>query len=218
MDFLIVIYRTIFFYIFIIFVFRLMGKREIGQLSIQDLVISIIMSELVAMSIENRNDSMFLTIIPVAILVILEILFSIISLKSDRFRNILEGKPSLIIDKGIINFNEMVKERYTLNDLLLELRSQGIKSIEDIEYAILESDGRLSIFKYNFLKLKSSNPFPLILDGVIQKDTLKYLKKDEKWVKDILKDKNVDLKNVFYAFYKDNDTYIIKKSNLIWTW
>ena len=75
MDFLIVIYRTIFFYIFIIFVFRLMGKREIGQLSIQDLVISIIMSELVAMSIENRNDSMFLTIIPVAILVILEILF-----------------------------------------------------------------------------------------------------------------------------------------------
>ena len=215
MDYLIVIYRTIFFYIFIIFIFRLMGKREIGQLSIQDLVISIIMSELVAMSIENRDTSMFLTIIPVCVLLLLEILFSFISLKSDRFRNILEGKPSLIIDKGIINFNEMVRERYTLNDLLLELRSQGIKSIEDIEYAILESDGRLSIFKYNFLKLKSSNPFPLILDGVIQKDTLKYLRKDEKWVKDILKNKNVDLKNVFYAFYKDNDTYIIKKSNLI---
>ena len=215
MEFLIVTYRTIFFYIFIIIVFRLMGKREIGQLSIQDLVISIIMSELVAMSIENRNDSMFLTIIPVAILVILEIIFSIISLKSDKFRNILEGKPALIIDKGIINFNEMVKERYTLNDLLLELRSQGIKSIEDIEYAILESDGRLSIFKYNFLKLKSSNPFPLILDGVIQKDTLKYLKKDEKWVMDILKDKNVSLNNVFYAFYKNNDTYIIKKSNIV---
>ena len=215
MDYLIVIYRTLFFYIFIIFVFRLMGKREIGQLSIQDLVISIIMSELVAMSIENRDSSMFLTIIPVGVLLLLEILFSYISLKSDRFRNILEGKPSLIIDKGIINFNEMVKERYTLNDLLLELRSQGIKSIEDIEYAILESDGRLSIFKYNFLKLKSSNPFPLILDGVIQKDTLKYLKKDEKWVKDILKNKNVSLNNVFYAFYKDNDTYIIKRSNLI---
>ena len=215
MEFLIVIYRTIFFYIFIIFVFRLMGKREIGQLSIQDLVISIIMSELVAMSIENRNDSMFLTIIPVAILVLLEILFSYISLKSNRFRNILEGKPSLIISQGKISFNEMVKERYTLDDLLLELRNKGIKSIEDIEYAVLESDGRLSIFKYNFLKLKSSNPFPLILDGIIQKDTLKYLKKDEKWVKDILNQKEVDLKNVFYAFYKDNDTYIIKKSNLI---
>lgn len=214
MDFLIVIYRTIFFYIFIIFVFRIMGKREIGQLSIQDLVISIIMSELVAMSIENREDSMFLTIIPVIILVVLEIILSIISLKSDKFRNILEGKPALIISQGKINFNEMVKERYTLNDLLLELRNKGIKNIEDIEYAILESDGRLSIFKYNFLKLKTSNPFPLILDGIIQKDTLKYLKKDEKWVKEILDKKGVDQKNVFYAFYKNNDTYIIKKSNL----
>lgn len=214
MDFIIVIYRTIFFYIFIIFVFRIMGKREIGQLSIQDLVISIIMSELVAMSIENREDSMFLTIIPVVILVILEIIFSIISVKSDKFRNLLEGKPTLIISQGKINFSEMVKERYTLNDLLLELRSKGIKNIEDIEYAVLESDGRLSIFKYNFLKLKSSNPLPLVLDGVIQKDTLKYLKKDEKWVKEILDKKEVDLKNVFYAFYKDNDTYIIKKSNL----
>ena len=215
MNILAIILRTIFFYLFIIFVFRLMGKREIGQLSIQDLVISIIMSELVAMGIENKQDSIFLTIVPVVLLVILEIILSYISLKSDRFRNVLEGKPSLIIDKGVINFNEMVKERYTLNDLLLELRSQGIKNIEDIEYAILESDGRLSIFKYNFLKIKSSNPFPLILDGVIQKDTLKYLKKDEKWVKEILKNKNVTLNNVFYAFYKDNDTYIIKKSNLI---
>lgn len=215
MDFLIVIYRTAFFYLFIIFVFRLMGKREIGQLSIQDLVISIIMSELVAMSIENRQDSMFLTIIPVAILVILEMLFSYISIRSNKFRNILEGKPSLIISQGKINFSEMVKERYTLDDLLLELRSKGIKSIEDIEYAVLESDGRLSIFKYNFLKLKSSNPLPLILDGIIQRDTLKYLKKDEKWVKEILDKKGVDQKNVFYAFYKDKDTYIIKKSNLI---
>ncbi len=215
MDFLIVIYRTVFFYIFIIFVFRLMGKREIGQLSIQDLVISIIMSELVAMSIENRNDSMLLTVIPVVILVILEMLFSYISLKSNKFRNVLEGKPSLIISQGKINFNEMVKERYTLDDLLLELRSKGIKNIEDIEYAVLESDGRLSIFKYNFLKLKSSNPLPLILDGIIQKDTLKYLKKDEKWVSEILSKKGVDQKNVFYAFYKDNDTYIIKRTNLI---
>ncbi len=215
MDFLIVIFRTIFFYIFIIFVFRLMGKREIGQLSIQDLVISIIMSELVAMSIENRGDSMLLTLIPVGVLLILEMLFAYISLKSNKFRNILEGKPSLIISQGKINFNEMVKERYTLDDLLLELRSRGIKSIEDIEYAVLECDGRLSIFKYNFLKLKTSNPFPLILDGIIQKDTLKYLKKDEKWVKNILNEKGVNQKDVFYAFYKDNDTYIIKKSNLI---
>ncbi len=214
MDFLIVIFRTIFFYLFIIIVFRIMGKREIGQLSIQDLVISILMAELVAISIENKNDSILLTIIPIVILLIFEIIFALIALKSNKFRNILEGKPSLIIDKGKLNFNELVKQRYTLDDLLLELRKKNIKNLDDVEYAILENDGSLSIFKYNFLKLSSSNPFPLILDGVIQKDTLKYLNKNTKWVEDILKEKNIELKNVFYAFYKNNDTFIIRKSEI----
>lgn len=214
MDFLIVIFRTIFFYLFIIIVFRIMGKREIGQLSIQDLVISILMAELVAISIENKNDSILLTIIPIVILLILEIIFALIALKSNKFRNILEGKPSLIIDKGKLNFNELVKQRYTLDDLLLELRKKNIKNIDDVEYAILENNGTLSIFKYNFLKLTSSNPFPLILDGVIQKDTLKYLNKNTKWVDDILKEKNIELKDVFYAFYKNNDTFIIRRSEI----
>ncbi len=214
MDFLIVISRTIFFYIFIIIVFRIMGKREIGQLSIQDLVISILMAELVAISIEKREDSILLTVLPIVVLLILEIIFAFISIKSNKFRNILEGKPSLIIDKGKINFNELVKQRYTLDDMLLELRKKNIKNLDDVEYAILENDGSLSIFKYNFLKLTSSNPFPLILDGLVQKETLKYLKKDLKWVENILSEKNIDLKNVFYAFYKNNDIFIIKRNEV----
>lgn len=214
MDFLIVIFRTAFFYIFIIMVFRLMGKREIGQLSVPDLAISILMAELVAISIEKKEDTLLLTIVPIIVLLVLQVSFAGITMKKNKFRNLLDGKPSLIIDKGIINFNEMVKQRYTLDDLLLELRGKSIKSISDVEYAILENDGSLSIFKYNFLKLNSSNPFPLILDGVIQNDTLKYLKKDKKWVNELLKEKNIDLSNVFYAFYKNNDTYIIKKNDI----
>lgn len=214
MDFLIVIFRTAFFYIFIIMVFRLMGKREIGQLSVPDLAISILMAELVAISIEKKEDTLLLTIVPIIVLLVLQVSFAFITMKKNKFRNLLDGKPSLIIDKGIINFNEMVKQRYTLDDLLLELRGKSIKSISDVEYAILENDGSLSIFKYNFLKLNSSNPFPLILDGVIQNDTLKYLKKDKKWVNELLKDKNINLNNVFYAFYKNNDTYIIKKNDI----
>ncbi len=214
MDFLIVIFRTAFFYIFIIMVFRLMGKREIGQLSVPDLAISILMAELVAISIEKKEDTLLLTIVPIIVLLVLQVSFAFITMKKNKFRNLLDGKPSLIIDKGIINFNEMVKQRYTLDDLLLELRGKSIKSISDVEYAILENDGSLSVFKYNFLKLNSLNPFPLILDGVIQNDTLKYLKKDKKWVNELLKEKNIDLSNVFYAFYKNNDTYIIKKNDI----
>ena len=113
-----------------------------------------------------------------------------------------------------INYKEMVKQRYTLDDLLLELRYKSIKSIEDVEYAILENNGKLSIFKYNFLKLNTTTPFPIILDGVIQKDTLKYLKKNEKWVYELLEKERVVLQDVFYAFYKNKKTFIIKQSEV----
>lgn len=214
MSLLVVIYRTLFFYLFILIIYRLMGKREIGQLSIIDLVVSILIAELVAISIENHQEGLMLTVVPILLLVLLEITAAIISIKSNKVRNILEGKPSLIINKGKINYKEMVKQRYTLDDLLLELRYKSIKSIEDVEYAILENNGKLSIFKYNFLKLNTTNPFPIILDGVIQKDTLKYLKKNEKWVYNLLEKENVVLQEVFYAFYKNKKTFIIKQSEV----
>ena len=191
-----------------------MGKREIGQLSIIDLVVSILIAELVAISIENHEEGLMLTVVPILILVLLEIIAAIVSIKSNKVRNLLEGKPSLIINKGKINYKEMVKQRYTLDDLLLELRYKSIKNIEDVEYAILENNGKLSIFKYNFLKLNTANPFPIILDGVIQKDTLKYLKKNEKWVYNLLEKENVVLQEVFYAFYKNKKTFIIKQSEV----
>lgn len=215
MSILIVIYRTFFFYIFILVIYRLMGKREIGQLSIIDLVVSILIAELVAISIEKINETLFLTIIPISLLVLLEIVAAKISLKSNKFRNLLEGKPSLIINKGKINYKEMIKQRYTLDDLLLELRYKSIKNIEDVEYAVLENNGKLSIFKYELFKTNSQNPFPVILDGIIQKDTLKYIKKSEKWLLDLLKKENLVLNEIFYAFYKNKKLYVITHSELI---
>ena len=214
MDMLIVIYRTIFFYLFIVLIFRIMGKREIGQLSIQDLVVSILIAELVAISIENIEDPLLMTVIPISILVVLEIVASILSIKSSKFRNIMEGKPSLIINKGKINFKELVKQRYTLDDLLVSLRSNNIKNLEDVEYAILETNGSLNVFKYNFLKLNTANPLPLILDGIIQKDTLKYINKSEKWLYQLIYKEKLDIKDIFYCFYKNSKPYIIKRSDM----
>ena len=167
MELLQAIYRTIFFYFFIVFAYRIMGKREIGQLGIIDLIVSILMAELIAISIENINDPIYLTVIPIILLVLLEIVLGYISVKSKVFRNVMGGKPSLIINHGKLNYKEMIKQRYTLDDLLLSLRQQSIKSIEDVEYAFLEPNGKLSIFKYNFLRIKSDYPMPLILDGNI---------------------------------------------------
>jgi uncharacterized membrane protein YcaP (DUF421 family) len=191
-----------------------MGKREIGQLSIQDLVVSILIAELVAISIENYKESMLLTIIPIIILLFLEIIAGYLSVKFNKFRNIMEGKPSLIINRGIINHKEMIKQRYTLDDLMLELRSNNIKNLKDVEYAVLENNGTLNIFKYNFLGLDSASPFPLILDGVIQRHTLDYIDKDEAWIEKYLIDNNLKRNEIFYAFYKNNKIYIIKRNEL----
>ena len=214
MELLIVVLKTIFFYFFILIIYRIMGKREIGQLSIQDLVVSILIAEMVAISIENKTDPLAYTVFPIIVLVLLEIVMAFISLKCNKIRHIIEGKPALIINKGKINFKEMVKQRYTLDDLLLELRTNGIKNLEEVEYAVLENNGKLNIFKYNFLKIKSENPFPLIIDGKIEKSTLKYINKDVKWLEELIKNENANISEVFYAFYKNNKAYIIKKSDV----
>lgn len=214
MRMLTVIYRTLFFYFYITLAYRIMGKREIGQLGIIDLIISILIAELVAISIENINDSIFLTVIPILILVIIEVLFAYISVKSRKFRSTMDGKTTIIICNGKLNYKELVKQRYTMDDLLLSLRQKSIKSIEDVEYAFLEPNGKLSIFKYNMFKTKSNYPMPLILDGEIQKDTLNHIHRDINWLNKELFKINLTYDKVFYAFCKKNKIYIIKKSEL----
>lgn len=214
MELFTVLFRTLFFYFFVLIAYRIMGKREIGQLGVIDLIVSILIAELVAISIEETENPIYLTIIPIALLVILEVLFAYISIKSRKFRTLFDGKPSLIICNGKINYKEMVKQRYSLDDLLVSLRQQGIKDLDMVEYAFLEPNGELSVFKYNLFKLKSSYPMPLILDGSIQKGALKHIHKTEAWLKSELSNKNLTYEDIFYAFYKNKKIYIIKKTEV----
>ena len=134
MDIINALFRTIFFYFFVVFAYRVMGKREISQLEVIDLIVSILMAELIAISIENINDSIILTIIPILALVILEISLAKLSLKSKKFNNLMGGKPSIIISNGKINYKELIKNRYSLDDILLELRQKRtiLKLSQDI--------------------------------------------------------------------------------------
>ena len=191
-----------------------MGKREIGQLGIIDIIVSIMIAELCAISIENIEDPIYFTIIPICILVAFEVLFAYISVKSRQFRTFFSGKASLIINKGVINYKEMIKQRYTLDDLLFSLRQRSIKSIEDVEYAFLESNGKLSIFKYNLLRIEGKYPLPIIVDGVVQKETLKNIKKSPIWLRLYLKKQEISPTDIFYAFYKNKKVYIIKHTDI----
>ena len=213
MEYLNVFARTLFFYFFIFIIYRLMGKREVGQLGIIDLIVSILIAELAMISIENLSNNIFYSIIPILTLTLLQIILAYFSLKKPKFRIFLDGNPSLIIKNGQVNFKEMTKQKYNLDDLLVQLREKGYKSIEEIEYAILENNGTLSVFSYE--DEKSYLPLPLILDSKIQKETLVHLQKDTKWVLELLKRKNINLEDIFYAFYKDKNIFIIKNSDLL---
>ena len=210
MEYIVIVVKTIMYYFLLTFIFRIMGKREVGQMGTFDLVVYILIAELVAMGIEHDSD-LFIQLIPIMILGTLQILFAKISLKSNLFRKIVDGNPSVIIKNGIISFKEMIKQRYTLDDLLQQLRENKIKSIEEVGYAILENNGSLSVFEKDD---KNFYPLPLIVDGKIEKTALKDINKTERWLNMVLYKKNIDLKNVFYAFNKDNELYIIKKSDI----
>jgi len=204
------IFKTIFMYFFIIFVYRLMGKKEVGQLSIVDLIVSILIAELIALSIQEDSKSIFISVIPILVLVGVQMLISYITLKNDKLRYVIDGKPTIIIKNGKLNFTEMSKLRYSLDDLLTQLRLQGVKSIDKVKYAILENNGNLSVFNDN-----SDYPLPLILDGVIDYNTLKEIKKDYNWLINSLKKKNLEIDEVFYAFYTNNKTFIITRNELL---
>lgn len=214
MELLTTVLRTLFFYFFVTFAYRIMGKREVGQLGIVDLIVSILIAELVAISIENIDKSIMLTIAPISLLVVIEVTLAFLSTKSRWFRQVFTSKPSVIINHGVINYKEMIKQRYSLDDLLVSLRQASIKSIEDVEYAFLESNGKLSIFKYNLFKTDSAYPAPIIVDGVIQENTLKNIRKNKIWIKLYLRKQNINLEDIFYAFYKNGKIYTILKSNV----
>ncbi len=213
MDYIIVLERTVLFYVIITFLYRFMGKREVGQLGIVDLIVSILIAELAAISIDNREESVFLSIIPIIVLVFIQIVMSYISLKNAKVRDAFDGTPSVMINRGVVNFKEMVRQRYNLDDLLTQLREQHIRTIEEVDYAILESSGKLSVFQKENNKF-GDYPLPLILDGVIQPETLTQIKKSKIWIERTLKDYQVKIEDVFYAFYKNKGLYIIKKSDL----
>ena len=189
-----IVTRTILFYVIIMITYRVMGKREVGELSVVDLMVSLLMAELAAMSIENLDDSIWLSLAAIATVVGLQILFAKVSFINNFSRRFLEGKPSVIISKGIVNFKEMIKQRYNLNDLLSQLRGQGVKSIEDVDYAILENNGLLSVFQK---ERKSVVPMPIIVSGALQFETIHEIGKDAAWVYQLLKKHHLDLKDVF---------------------
>lgn len=215
----ILIVRTVILYFMALVVIRLMGKRQIGQLQPFEIVITVMISDLAAMPMQDNRIPLAFSAIPMIVLVILQILSSTAQLKSEKARELLSGKPTIIIEHGRIDMDALKEERININDLLEELRLKNFYNIKEIEYAILETSGQLSIIpKTNLtfatkedLKIpttQDSLPITLILDGKINIFNLNLINKDLEWLAGQLKRNNVTKpKDVYLAILDSNGDF-----------
>ncbi|MHB1393287.1 MAG: DUF421 domain-containing protein [Clostridia bacterium] len=209
---LIVFVRTLILYLVIVVVLRLLGKRQIGQLQPSELVVALIIADLAAVPMANVGIPLINGIIPIITLFIMEELLSLISMKSERARGIISGKPSILIERGMIMEKELRRIRYNLNDLLEQLRLKNFFNLEDVDYAILETSGQLSVIpkaenkpatiKDLNIKPKAQQlPVTAIIDGRTISDNLYKIGLTNDWLANELRINKINsVKDVFFAY------------------
>ncbi|SFD15057.1 DUF421 domain-containing protein [Clostridium uliginosum] len=212
----IVFIRTTILYSLVVLVMRLMGKRQIGELQPYEFVITIMISDLAALPMQDSRLPLLLGIIPIITLLFLKTILTLIQLKSQEARKIIDGEPCILIYKGKINYDALKKQQINLDELLEELRIANYFNLEEIQYAILENGGQLSVLPKNYNSNSQSSstsentsktkevqlPKILVSDGKINKSSLSRMGKDEKWILNVLKNHNINsINEVLIALY-----------------
>ena len=197
------IWKTIFAYLFILLIMRIMGKRELGHLSVFDLIVSLMIADLSSIVIESEKG-IIRAILPIIVLCLLQVTFAHILLKFPKVRSLLEGEPTVVIKNGKIQDGNMNKMRYNNDDLMMQLRDKDIADIADVEFAILETSGTLSVFPKSETKKVTKGRFQLpvavIIQGKLQPQGLKKVGKSEAWLKvEILRHGYNSFQDVYYA-------------------
>lgn len=217
--------RTILLYFLIMLGLRLMGKRQIAELEPTELVLTMLISDLAAVPMQDFGIPLLAGVLPIVTLLALELLMSQLSLHSLRFRALICGTPTLLIRNGELQQEAMRKNRYTLDELMEELRGQGISEIADVKYAVLENSGRLSVLPWaknqppSALRLKLdlkddvTLPTVLINDGRILEQNLALCGKDLSWLRQTLKQRDLSSpKEVFLlTLNEQGNVFCIKK-------
>ena len=206
-----IFFRSLILYAIVVLVVRVMGKRQIGQLQPFELVIAIMLADLASAPVDDVGVPLLKGVVPIFALAFAQITISFLSLKSERFRTLVGGSPSILIENGVLQQKKLEQLRINLNDLLEQLRSQNIANIDDVEFAILETNGNLSVFPksdkktpaledLNIQSKPESIPVTLIMDGQIMYKNLKKTGRDLNWLLGRIKDLGLDRKSVFFAY------------------
>ena len=204
---LVLVIRTLILYLLVVVAMRIMGKRQIGELQPSELVIAIMISDLASVPMQAIDIPLLSGAIPVLTLLVWEVVMSYVSLKSKRMRRYISGEPSIVVYKGHINENELKKLRFNLNDLMEQLRIAGCPDISNVQAAVLETNGQLSVLE----KKKDASqglPYLLVSDGEVNENELKRAGKNTKWLKENMK---YPLNQVFSAMLDDKGQLHIQK-------
>ena len=191
---LITFFRAIILYIIVLIVMRFMGKREIGQLQPFELAIAIMIADLASIPMTEIGIPIFNGIIPILGLLVMHLLISVINLKSIRARGVICGKPSILIYRGKINEKALKKERFTINELEERLRGNNVFNLGDVEYAILETSGQVTVIQkpekrttipedFGILPEYEGIPYDLVIDGKVMNGNLQAIGKNYNWLK-----------------------------------
>lgn len=219
---LVVFVRALVLYFIVVIVMRIMGKRQIGQLQPFELAIAIMISELAAVPMQDTGIPLINGIIPIITLLVAQLLMSFLTLKSIRARAIICGKPTILIEKGQIKEQALRKELYTLNDLLEQLRINNLPSVSDVEYAILETNGQLSVIPksqkrplcpadMNIITDNAGITYDVIVDGHILTENLNIAGKDRAWLHQELKKQNYERpEGILFACIETNGKLFIQ--------
>ena len=203
-----IVIRTVLIYCLLSFSLRVMGKRQIGELDVGELVSTLLISELAAIPIDDPDIPLLNAIIPMLFILSTEIILSTLKNKSEKMKRVIDGEPTYLIYKGRLLQKELIENRISLNELLSEMRSQGIADIKDIYYGILEHNGTLSLLK------RSDEPLAhaIIVDGRTLNKKLTILGFNDKWLDKKLKENNVAVSDIFLMTVTDEGKInIIKK-------
>ena len=216
--------RAFILYLIVLIALRLMGKREIGQLQPYELVITMMIADLASVPMQDIGIPLFHGIVPILALLLGQIVLSYINIKSGWMRRILCGEPTVLIQKGKIMEDRLKKQRYTVDGLMEELRTSGIFSLEEVEYAILETSGQISVIKkpektpvikedINAQATYTGYPRPLIIDGSYIDKNLEVMGISKNEVDKYLEKQNTDYKNVFILMYDENKKFFLQKKD-----
>ena len=209
--------RTIILYILIIAGVRLMGKRQVGELEPSELVLSLIIADLASVPMQDYGIPLLTGIVPILTLLSVTMILSVLTMKSVRFRALLCGKPSVVVRNGAVDQREMAKNRLTVDELLEELRIQGYTDLSVVKYAILETNGQLSVLPYANQKPPTARdmkvsveegglPRVVVSDGKLLERNLKALGRDRSWLDRQLTQRGCkDVSKVFLLLVDEGD-------------